>query len=342
MKLINLNAIILTICVVSVIADDCARVSWTSGDLSKAEIGYGAVEHCPGKDPEGSGFHLECTPFPCMKDEGCDTCCVVGKRWEEGCCIGPPVNDNCPVEQQCGEFCPNTEDLCTAPEGCENSSCVTCDLDSQGEEIWKINDVFQDFDCINTGYKTRVVDGGDVDVDRQELTYKWAIICGPMVSGKTTDTNYGPGQYACGAFRSGAGLTHDDSLVAALLPALWIQLGECGCGPADMATFGLPDPTGPCVTEDDCIFLAHDAPGDVAKNLCHSFDKFSNEEGFQGIDWWEEPINFLGADIFASSAPSVGEITINVVKEVDSASTHASLYFVVPIIMTYIISQLLV
>jgi hypothetical protein len=176
----RINALILAICALPVIAEDCARVSWTGENPPAGEIGNGMVVHCPGQNTQGRSTDITCTPIPCQKDQGCDTCCKVGDGiYEEGCCLG--TDPNCAEADQCWESCPNFPEICSATETCENAACTSCEPDSQGNDLWLIKDIVQDYDCINTGYKTRVVET-DVDVDRQDLTYEWAIVCGPMVS----------------------------------------------------------------------------------------------------------------------------------------------------------------
>jgi hypothetical protein len=62
-------------------------------------------------------------------------------------------------------------------------------------------------------------------------------------------------------------------------PCQFIALAECGCGPSDMYTFGLPDPVGPCLPEGGCPFMCEDAGPAYARNLCRSFPG--------NISWWE-------------------------------------------------------
>ena len=59
------------------------------------------------------------------------------------------------------------------------------------------------------------------------------------------------------------------------LPCQYIVLAECGCGPSDMYTFGLPNPTGPCVPEGGCPLMCEDAGPQYARNLCRTFPETS-------------------------------------------------------------------
>jgi hypothetical protein len=102
-----------------------------------------------------------------------------------------------------------------------------------------------------------------------------------MISGPVPEENRDFGDYQCGALLLGANLSDDDQGVqAALFPCQYLALAECGCGPPDMYTFGLPDPTCPCdPTNGTCPLLCEDAGPTYARNLCRAFPG--------NISYWE-------------------------------------------------------
>jgi hypothetical protein len=127
-------------------------------------------------------------------------------------------------------------------------------------------------DCLHVGTSVRP-DNGE--------TYKWAILCGPMVSGFRVEQNRDKGEYQCAAVRLGANYSDDDGgLMGATLPCQYIALAECGCCPPEMSTFGLPAPTGRCLPDGGgCPILCEDAGPAYAANLCRAFPG--------NISWWE-------------------------------------------------------
>jgi hypothetical protein len=54
-------------------------------------------------------------------------------------------------------------------------------------------------------------------------------------------------------------------------PCQYLALAECGCGPSDMYTFGLPEPSSPCLPGSGCPILCEDAGPEYARKLCRSF-----------------------------------------------------------------------
>lgn len=81
----------------------------------------------------------------------------------------------------------------------------------------------------------------------------------------------------------------DGGVVAHGTPCQWLALAECGCGPSDTNTFGLPASTGPCTSEGGCPLTCKDSGGEQAQNLCHSFP--------DGIELWEDQ-NGLSMNMF--------------------------------------------
>jgi len=211
-----------------------------------------------------------CSPQPCHRDE--NNCLPPIKVYEPGCCLGSNCSNR---EDWCGGSCPSLSDglpcKLTDPnnDACVTSDCYTCDK-VDGEDVWNLSLFVQDINCLSVGTATSEENG--------EL-FKWAITCGPVVAGGRPELNFGIGEYVCMAFRQGAGFSPSNGGVAtSILPCQFIQLGECGCAPADVVILGgLDPPNGTCVDERDCPFLCGDAGLDKAQNLCNAFE---------GIEWW--------------------------------------------------------
>jgi hypothetical protein len=221
----------------------------------------------------GADEGIGCRPIVCTES---DVNCVVGGFYEPGCCAGM----DCPNATQCGENCPRPPESCylTDPSNatCIRSACYTCNK-VDGQDAYHLRDEAWEVDCLEVGTAVRPENG---------QTYKWAIFCGPMIVGPVVEENRDLGEYQCGALRLGANFSDDDGgLAAPPFPCQYLALAECGCGPSDMYTFGLPDPTGPCVPEGGCPLLCEGAPPDY--NLCRAFPG--------NISYWE------GGNAFASS-----------------------------------------
>jgi hypothetical protein len=215
----------------------------------------------------GAVEFVSCAPKQCAES---DDSCVAYKFYSPGCCAG----SECPVETKCGEDCQNPPESCylTDPSDltCTDSTCYTCNM-VNGEVGYLLRDTAFAIDCLNVGTAIRPKNGE---------TYKWAIVCGPQISGFNVEQNRAEGEYQCAAIRKGANYSDDNGgLVGVSLPCQYIALAECGCGPSDMYTFGLPDPSGPCLPEGDCPILCEDAGTQYARNLCNSFPG--------NISWWE-------------------------------------------------------
>jgi hypothetical protein len=215
----------------------------------------------------GSDDSVQCRPNACLES---DESCVVGEVYSPGCCAGA----GCPNETQCGQNCPPPPYSCylTDPsnKSCIQSGCYTCSQEG-GKDIYSLIDYAFAIDCLEVGSAVRPENG---------QTYKWAIFCGPVILGPVIEENRDLGEYQCGAVRLGANYSDDsDGLLAFLIPCQYIALRECGCGPSDMFTFGLPDPTGTCLPESGCPFLCEDAGPQYARELCRSFPG--------NISWWE-------------------------------------------------------
>jgi hypothetical protein len=134
-------------------------------------------------------------------------------------------------------------------------------------------------DCLHVGTSIRPENGE---------TYKWAILCGPIVEGAKPQENRDYGEYQCLSLREGAGFSDEDGgLVGSTLPCQYIALAECGCGPSNVYTFGLPEPNGACQPDGGCPFLCEDVGIRYAQNLCRSFPG--------DISWWE------GQNVFNST-----------------------------------------
>ena len=84
--------------------------------------------------------------------------------------------------------------------------------------------------------------------------------------------NRAVGEWECGAYRKGEGFgpfENENSIASASFPCQFLQLAECGCGPLDMNTFGLPAPVKAC-EPGDCPILCSDQPA-YKDQLCDSF-----------------------------------------------------------------------
>jgi hypothetical protein len=210
---------------------------------------------------------IKCKPSACLES---DESCVVDKFYSSGCCAGA----ECPNETKCGEFCPVPPESChlTDPNNrtCVRSACYTCNQTNEGD-TYTLRDFVFSIDCLEVGTAIRPENG---------QLYKWAIFCGPVILGPVVNENKDLGEYQCGAARLGANFSDDSGgLMVGFYPCQYIALGECGCGPSDMYTFGLPAPTGPCLPNGGCPLLCEDAGTMYARNLCHSFPG--------NISWWE-------------------------------------------------------
>jgi hypothetical protein len=215
-----------------------------------------------------SGYfaQVSCRLQPCLDN---DTNCAVGQHYEPGCCLGP----DCPNGTQCGEICPTPPESCfltdTANKTCTRADCYTCNP-VNGQDIYQLYNFVWSIDCLNVGTSVRPENGE---------SYKWAIICGPVVEGAKPELNMDYGQHMCGAMRLGAGYTEEDGgLFASGAPCVYYALATCGCGPPDMTTFGLPEPNGTC-QPGKCPFLCEDVGIQYARNLCFAFPG--------NISWWE-------------------------------------------------------
>lgn len=216
----------------------------------------------------GANEKIDCRPKVCTESD--ENCLIGDKRYEQGCCAGP----DCPVETKCGENCLPPPKSCylTDPDNstCIRSSCYTC-KQFDGKDVYELQDFAWSVDCLEVGTAIRPENGE---------TYKWAIVCGPVIVGPKVEENRDLGEYQCLAARLGANYSDDDSgLLVGELPCQFIALVECGCGPSDMYTFGLPAPTGPCLPDGDCPFLCEDVGVVYARNLCRAFPG--------NISWWE-------------------------------------------------------
>mmetsp|Transcript_19657 Transcript_19657/g.47475 ORF Transcript_19657/g.47475 Transcript_19657/m.47475 type:complete len:230 (+) Transcript_19657:404-1093(+) len=189
----------------------------------------------------GNFFSTRCRVLPCIENDG--ACKVGPDTYEEGCCLGV----DCDEDVKCGEQCP---DYACVPDfdTCMSPQCHTCRKGSQGEELFKLDMTYSDIHCIDYGTELSLETGEE---------YDWIVMCWKIVSGGTEDMNYGNGEYKCNAARQGAGL---NSVISNNIPCQFIQLGECGCAPSDVHTFGLDPPTKSCQTQDDCRFLCSDVP----------------------------------------------------------------------------------
>jgi hypothetical protein len=210
-----------------------------------------------------------CSPGPCMENE---ENCALGEFYTPGCCAGP----DCPEETKCGELCPPSI-LCFPKDPdnitCTRAACYDTCVEEGGDDagVYNLTDHVDKIDCLEVGTAVRPENGE---------RYKWAIYCGPVIIGPIVRQNRDLGEYQCQAARSGASFSLENGGSVALgIPCQFIALAECGCGPSDMYTFGLPDPTGPCLPGGGCPFLCEDAGTAYAQNLCRSFPG--------NISWWE-------------------------------------------------------
>jgi hypothetical protein len=239
-----------------------------------------------------------CGPKACIPDP---LYCQAG-AYEPGCCAGL----NCPNTTKCGSRCPNPPKSCylTDPtnKSCVHPDCYTCNQEN-GEDAYVLTNLAFAIDCLEVGTAIRPENGE---------TYKWAILCGPMISGFDVKANRDEGDYQCGAMRSGANYSDDDGgLLGVIAPCKFIALLQCGCGPSDMYTFGWPDPTGPCLPGGDCPFLCEDAGVKYASNVCRNFPG--------NISWWEGKNAFNGSWIGTNSLAPEYELEIYI-KGVDDVN----------------------
>lgn len=248
---------------------------------------------------EGSQLLLYCHVPECTENDG--ACKVGNDIFEEGCCLGMDCDD----ESKCGEQCP--PDACTPDfEGCTHHSCFTCRKDSRtGDDIFSLYRYNAELLCVDYGREN--LDGNTTQVNDSHSTgginqgsYDWAIACWRVVAGGKEKQNLGNGEFQCDAYRQGAGILPESQSMSFTVPCQYIQLGECGCAPSDVHTFGLDAPTKPCQTHDDCPFLCSDAPSSDFQSLC---------EAFEGIKWWEGQ-NFMGMDLFTLPDNRTVELTI--------------------------------
>lgn len=164
---------------------------------------------------------------------------------------------------------------------CRTPDCYSC-TKVNGEDFWILYESVYQVNCLDYGKALRKENG--------EI-YKWAVICGPVTTGGQEQLNYALGEYACQAFRQGAGYSeYDGGKGSSLVPCHFIQLSECGCAPEDVHTFGLNPPNKSCDTGEDCRFLCEDAGLEQAQQLCKNF----------GIEFWEGA-NVLQHDYFSDS-----------------------------------------
>jgi hypothetical protein len=224
-----------------------------------------------------------CRPIVCLES---DANCVVGKSYSPGCCPG-----YCPNQTTCGEQCSPPPESCSLKDPnnktCIQSGCYTCNQ-YDGEDIYHLQDYAFSIDCLEVGTAVRPENG---------QSYKWAIFCGPVVVGPVVEENRDLGEYQCGAARQGANFSDvNGGLLSALPSCQYAALAECGCGPSDMFTFGLPAPAGPCLPDGGCPILCEDAGPAYARNLCRSFPG--------NITWWEGQnainISFFYEELYAT------------------------------------------
>ena len=147
--------------------------------------------------------------------------------------------------------------------------------------LWDITELIFQVDCLNV---TTAIHS------ETEEEYLVAVTCGRVTSEPAfPERNVDVGEYACMAFQEKAG-KRNQMESSYLVPCQYIQLGECGCAPDDVYTWGLDPPMGPCRTTEDCPFLCSDTGPAKSKNLCHAFG---------GPDWWTGD-NFMGLDVFVN------------------------------------------
>jgi hypothetical protein len=230
----------------------------------------------------GSVAVVGCKPEPCVNNTNN---CIVGEYYKPGCCLGK----DCGIDTQCGDWCPNPPESCylTDPANmtCSRADCYTCNL-VDGQDVYWLRDFIFAIDCLHVGTSVRP-DNGE--------TYKWAIACGPVVEGARPEENRDYGEYQCAAFRLGAGYSDEvGGLLAGVFPCQYLALAECGCGPSDMHTFGLPEPNATCQLG-QCPLLCEDVGVQYARNLCRSFPG--------NISWWEGQ-NVLDSSLFRENGMS--------------------------------------
>jgi hypothetical protein len=240
---------------------------------------------------------IKCLPSACLES---DESCFVGRTYTPGCCAG----GDCPNETRCGDGCPPPPESCFATDPsnktCIRSSCYTCNQEAD-KDIYNLTDYAHSIDCLEVGTATRPENG---------QTYRWAIFCGPVILGPVVEENRDLGEYQCGTVRLGANFSDDNGgLMGTTVPCQYIALAECGCGPADMYTFGFPAPTGACLPEGGCPFLCEDAGTAYARNLCRSFPG--------NISWWEGQNAFNTTWFFEDAMAPEYEFKIYI-KDVDT------------------------
>lgn len=240
----------------------------------------------------GIAGEVECKPKVCQDDRNCK----FGGIYEHGCCVG--TDPHCAEEDKCGEVCDITlsDSICSKIDpsdlDCTNKDCYKCETGFQGEEIYTLREFVVDIDCLDVGETFDKTDG---------VSFRWAVICGAVVSGAQPNRNYGIGEYACIAFDG------HHQRIASFLPCQFIQLGECKCAPEDVVLYGLDPPKEACATEEDCPFLCGDAGKDKVVSLCRAFG---------GLDWWYGN-NFVDWDLFDAEGRVASQFEIYI-KELDN------------------------
>lgn len=214
------------------------------------------------------------------------------------CCLVNEENDpDCQKPQQCGENCAPGACIPTE-EGCRTAACYECD-DTFGD-VYGIADIQTKPICLKVGTKEA---GPNPNVERDLPERTVALTCGvhelPFFG--AVEENRDIGQVECMFFRKptveGELTNVDDGLNTGAFPCVFLQLLFCGCGPADMFTFGLLAPKFPCRPGEDlptcpltvfegyifefegavadqpcnCPIICEDVPGRKAE-VCDSFD----------------------------------------------------------------------
>jgi hypothetical protein len=241
-----------------------------------------------------------CRPAACGEGTGSSSC-AADQIYTSGCCAG----SNCSNETQCGYVCPYPPDSCflTDPTNktCTQSRCYTCKQDANGNDLYHLEDYAVAIDCLEVGTAIR---------KENQQEYKWAIFCGPVILGPVPEENRDLGEYQCGAARLGANFSDDNGgLMAYISPCQFFALAECGCGPSDMNTIGLPEPSGPCRPGGGCPLLCEDAGPQYARNVCRAFPG--------NISWWEGQNAFNRSLFLEDKLAPEYEFEIYI-KEIDS------------------------
>jgi hypothetical protein len=151
-----------------------------------------------GGPPETSGLleMVYCRVNQCLES---DENCAVGLFYEPGCCFGTDCGAAA-NQSKCGEYCPPPPDSCYLSDP-TNATCLQRECYARhqvnGQDTYVIKNTAYAIDCLEVGTAVRPENG---------QTYKWAIFCGPVITGPVVEENRDLGEYQRGGVPSGGQL----------------------------------------------------------------------------------------------------------------------------------------